>query len=348
MNFNIIVTSKCNLRCPYCYEGKHKADINMSEKVAHKTVDFIKDMISQNNGIKKNHRIVFHGGEPLLNFNIIQLIKHRLDQEIADFYHLAFVMTTNGTILTEEIIQFIKHSNIQLSVSIDGTRESHNQNRVFENKAGSFDLVMQNLLLLMENEIKPRCRMTYTPANVNQLFKGILELAQYGLEQFVPVADFYDPHWSDKNILDLEAQINQFLQNDLSKNIKVSLVDPHIICSPKNDCFGGITSYTISETGAIFPCVFTISDSKFIVGNLFEENYIAKDYVDVLTKERFFEKSVCKGCHAEEYCSGSQCKLLNYMVTQNYGLPPAIQCKLMQVELNTYKKLKSGGAIIGL
>lgn len=75
MNAAIWVTSACNLSCRYCYEGINKLNDFMAEDVADRTVDFI---IEHMKTIRDNVLIVvFHGGEPLLSFNIIKRIINR-------------------------------------------------------------------------------------------------------------------------------------------------------------------------------------------------------------------------------------------------------------------------------
>lgn len=61
MNFNILVTNKCNLNCKYCYE-KTKNEFDLSVDMSDKIIYFIKCEIHENNPDKL--KIVFHGGEP--------------------------------------------------------------------------------------------------------------------------------------------------------------------------------------------------------------------------------------------------------------------------------------------
>ena len=150
MNFNIIVTSKCNLRCKYCYEGNNKSHRDMNIDTANKAIDFIANMIAQEETNRRN-RVVFHGGEPMLNFGLIKFIKSRLDKIINGNYAIDYMTTINGTILNDEMIDFIKQNNIFLSISIDGTKEIHNQNRIYHDGKGSYSILIENLKKLNQN-----------------------------------------------------------------------------------------------------------------------------------------------------------------------------------------------------
>ncbi len=54
-------------------------------------------------------------------------------------------MTINGTLLTDEIIKFMKDNEVSLLISMDGPKEIHDKNRVFSNGMGSFDKIMNNI-----------------------------------------------------------------------------------------------------------------------------------------------------------------------------------------------------------
>ncbi|WP_349267024.1 radical SAM protein [Thermoanaerobacterium thermosaccharolyticum] len=88
----------------------------------------------------------FYGGEPLLNWDVINLSidyarTFRSDCEIS--------FTTNATLLTDEIISKIVHSKINITISLDGPQILHDANRVFANGAGTFELVMKNIKKLI-------------------------------------------------------------------------------------------------------------------------------------------------------------------------------------------------------
>jgi uncharacterized protein len=57
-------------------------------------------------------------------------------------------MTTNGTLLTTEIIRFLQDHNISLIISLDGPKEINDKNRVFANGLGTFETVMKQIELV--------------------------------------------------------------------------------------------------------------------------------------------------------------------------------------------------------
>ncbi|HFL3558230.1 TPA: radical SAM protein [Clostridioides difficile] len=342
MNFNIIVTSKCNLRCNYCYEGNEKAQKDMSINLANKTVEFIINTLNKLDDIDRRNRVVFHGGEPMLNFELIKFIKTKLEKELEKKYIIDYMTTINGTIINDKIIDFIKKNNISLSISIDGMKSIHDENRVYHDGTGSYNIMKKNLYLLKENGIIPRARMTYQSSNIDKLYENIVDISKLGFEVCVPVADFYDTGWSDEKITLLENQMDKIISDKNLNDMRVSIVNKNILCRQKSDCFGGFTTITISENGDLYPCLFTLGERKFIIGNILNGNGINQDKLKSIFKEIANEPNECNNCNANDLCFGNQCKFLNYMVTGKYNVAPSINCRLTGVELNTYKKLCKG------
>lgn len=54
-------------------------------------------------------------------------------------------MTTNGTLMTEDVIEFLVKYEFNLMISLDGDKKSHDINRRFKTGKGSFDIILENL-----------------------------------------------------------------------------------------------------------------------------------------------------------------------------------------------------------
>lgn len=137
-NVTLEVTEKCNLRCKYCiYNPSHPeyrefGHRNMRWDVAKKAIDFLK-----NHSKKSEHRhIGFYGGEPLLNY---QLIKDSVEYAKSLFGSMTFALTTNATLVNDEIANFFASNDFNLIISLDGPEKMHDANRVMINGEGSFD-----------------------------------------------------------------------------------------------------------------------------------------------------------------------------------------------------------------
>lgn len=142
-------TQDCNLKCKYCvYGGTYRYQRGLEPtkyldfETARSGLDYIFDIIKHK--YKKKFVISFYGGETLLNFD---LIKKTVEYSKKKFLKPkpGFYMTTNLTILNNDILDFLVDNHFHLTVSLDGPKENHNAKRVFPNGKGSFDVVIRNL-----------------------------------------------------------------------------------------------------------------------------------------------------------------------------------------------------------
>jgi len=142
------LTQDCNLRCRYCSytdvtnkkQRRHSTKY-MTFALAKKGIDFFLDHSID----KETINIGFYGGEPLLEFDLLKKVV-TYAEGIAIDKKLTFSITTNGTLITEEIMEFFINHDIRLSVSLDGPQEVHDSNRRFANDdSGSFRKVIKIL-----------------------------------------------------------------------------------------------------------------------------------------------------------------------------------------------------------
>lgn len=139
------VTENCNMRCKYCVYGGHyknerlHSNKNMTYNIAEKAVDlFLSTTVSE-------HVVFnFYGGEPFFNFDLIQAISNYIKEKQISY---SIVITTNGTLLTDKIIDwFINNDNIHIYISLAGTERMHDNLRVFQNsEVGTFTQIKKNV-----------------------------------------------------------------------------------------------------------------------------------------------------------------------------------------------------------
>lgn len=175
----IHVTKQCNMRCKYCYETDRDSIYTWEE-----TKQLIDNLIEHNTS--KQFDIEYLGGEPLLAFDLIKQTTEYMESLVKDNKIKIgnYGITTNGTILDEEIIKFLKKTpNISWAASMDGTLFM-NSLRVFKDSGiNSHDTVIENHKRL-EKEIgidRISIHMVTTPFNIGYLSKGIDHLYNEGV-----------------------------------------------------------------------------------------------------------------------------------------------------------------------
>lgn len=161
----VSLTEQCNLRCKYCFVNEIISDrSNMSEEMFRKAVE---TLISGS----KSPRIQYFGGEPLIRMELI-ILGHQMLSTAQKYGHIdnfTEEIVTNGTLLTEDKMNFFIENNIALIFSIDGWKEIHDKNRVNIQGNGTFDIVIEKFLLFKDKGGKAEMIITPNEDNIDIL-----------------------------------------------------------------------------------------------------------------------------------------------------------------------------------
>ena len=191
------VTNQCNLSCEYCYEyGEDKiVDTEngrqpkfMSEQTARDSVDFM----LRESGDNKVAHVTFFGGETLLNFPVLQKTIAYARQRGAELgKQVDFSLTTNGTLLKPDVIEFLAENQVGVTISIDGPKEVQDKFRVFHNGTGSYDVVAPKIKELLKRHrsrpIGARVTLTSGKMDVKRIFRHLTEEIGFWEVGFAPV-----------------------------------------------------------------------------------------------------------------------------------------------------------------
>jgi len=147
------VTQACNLICFYCpYANKTGGNLQrdhsgktMTWETAKKAIDFFYEHSKGND----SPIISFYGGEPLIAFELVKKCV-AYAEELYFGKDLSFAMTTNATLFTEEMMNYVAEHNFGIMFSIDGPEEIHDINRKKADGSGSFKEAYANMAALAE------------------------------------------------------------------------------------------------------------------------------------------------------------------------------------------------------
>lgn len=282
------VTQQCNLRCHYCaysgnYFNREHSSQRMNFETAQKAIDFYFSRTRESDDLA----ISFYGGEPLLEFPLIEkcvayCIKCSGDKAIN------FNMTTNGTLLTEEVTSFLINHKFLLTISLDGAKEEHDANRKFSNGKGSFDGIIENLKRIKNKDIvyynsniyfnaviNPRAKLScvHEYFTTNDLFLDghvtLNSLATAGLMD-ANIVEFDEKHWMPQSyehlklLLSLIGKIDNKKTSPLVRSSKKKIeqlyrnLHEHSIESRKmhhgGPCVPGVRRLFVTTGGKLYPC----------------------------------------------------------------------------------------------
>ncbi|MDF2540588.1 MAG: Cys-rich peptide radical maturase CcpM [Herbinix sp.] len=145
------VTQNCNLRCGYCaYSGNYEQRVHNNKTMDFETAKKCIDYGMKHSANTDMISIAFYGGEPLLQ---IELIKKCIEYINANYpeKEIMYTTTTNGTLLTEDIVNYFESIDFNVNISLDGPQDIHDKQRKFADGRGSFQLIFKNLQNIKEN-----------------------------------------------------------------------------------------------------------------------------------------------------------------------------------------------------
>jgi uncharacterized protein len=199
----LMITQTCNLNCAYCYE-KNKSIGNMTVATA-KAI--LKQELERIEIDRRTKRIEFAylGGEPLLNFPLIQELSEWLwMQKISLPYELT--LRTNGTLLTDEMKRwFLKNRDrIDVGLSMDGLSEMNRFNRTGHDIDWSF---------FFKNWPKHRVKIVLFRDSVQFLAKTVREMNRVGIPIEVAIGEGF--YWDGESARILEEQLAELIPDYL-------------------------------------------------------------------------------------------------------------------------------------
>lgn len=326
-----VVTLRCDYTCQYCQVSRQTDDkhvFDMSEQTADKALDFV--FRSPSPAIK----IEFQGGEPLLNFSLIQYVVTTAKLRNTQYKkNLQFVITTNLSLLTDDVLNFCVEHNICLSTSLDGSERLHNANRPRPGKNGyqlTIDGIKKAQLVLGRDKIGALMTTTEKSLpNVKSIIDTYLEnnldciflrpLSPYGFAVKTRQAYKYDvDRWFEfyKEGLDYVLEINkqghrfvelytELIINKFLSPFSTGYVD---LQSPSG---AGISAIVYNYDGDVYASdesrmLAEMGDKKFRLGNVHNDSYEDIMLSDILldTLESTLSESIpmCADCGFLPYC----------------------------------------------
>lgn len=300
----IIPTQVCNLACTYCFARPAHSKQIISKETLQVVYDFV---LSQ--GQEKHKSVSFiGGGEPLVVWDIVKwsieyIEKHKTPSDILDVF-----LTTNGTLLNSERIDFLLQHKVHIEVSFDIIKHLQDSQRPFlSDKQSSYESVMRQIHLLEEKGASYRVRTTITPQSVQLMPEMVKQLIWFkGVRtiQLEPVTQENAHH------IDFYKQYTDFFwtARDVGRRNNVN-VSNSIVASVKTIrdqfCTG---EFCITPDGTIVACHRNSSQrdplfSSSTVGKVTNEVAIQHQQFDAF-RMRTSLPSRCECCFARWHCAG--------------------------------------------
>jgi uncharacterized protein len=279
------LTQECNMRCNYCtysgnYENRGHNRKKMTLDTAKKGIDFL----LEHSRDRQTVNIGFYGGEPLLEKALLKECVEYAESRFAQ-KKLTFTITTNGTLLDDEIVEYFIAHDFSVMISLDGPREIHDRNRKMANGKGSFDRIMENVKRVQEKYpeffTKISFNVVLNPENDFQCITDFFSARDVLNSEHVTMNSLADnyaknlPEYDEKYFSDSAYEqfklylwllkkiskknvsklfIQDFSRIKQSYDFLVPIATLPETCHPAGPCLPGVKRPLITVDGKILPC----------------------------------------------------------------------------------------------
>lgn len=339
----ISVTEKCNLGCPYCY-------------VANKSTFMTKEAFDEGlNQIHKfmemsgdnEYKISFFGGEPLLNWDLIQYATPILKN---DPKNIGVNIISNLTLIDEEKVQWINENNIGVSWSFDGITSNDTRPLlpISENNDPQTGKLYNNILELYEHKkdiiksLTNGCKVMIWPGNVKDMTENFEFLLEWGIDH----PDFSlvrDDIWTIDDIKTYEKELKRLTDTYISKIkngkfcsiglIKLNILDTlYGLIKGKRPfgCFAGTHGAALLPNGKFYPCARFASKEIMQIDETFDFNYYQNQF-----NPNSFDK--CQTCNLKQVCNAG----CTYSQLLNSNKPIDSICELYHISyMNAHRVIE--------
>lgn len=349
----LMTTDGCNFHCSYCYEWAEnyiKGEGNKVRYMNEEVIDRVIDLFFRSTKFNyRNNKILvnFFGGEPTLNPRAIDYACTQLEK-IADEIGIVISkgIVTNGSLITDKIIQILSNHRVNVTVSIDGSEDIHNFQRKFINGAPSFKKVIQGATRLIE--IKRMGKIPSVSAEVTvtsntldnsrlvDIYKDLLQIGfdsvhinpAYGKRN---IGNFVEPKRYWESMADAHSIVLQsFLGDNPIASVEFYKFLKSVSTPDVKVCRAGDSLFAISPNGDIYACHALAGIDYFKIGNVSSvtSGDFEKMRLKLYTKNKIIN-STCNSCQIVQECP-KFCFANNYVAKGDLGEFPDNGCEYMR------------------
>jgi uncharacterized protein len=343
------VTFGCTMRCIYCFardESRRPSAPSMDSRTAEAALELLFARALP----AAELQVDFFGGEPLLCIDMVmKTVAYAKNKARKEGRAIKFTLTTNGSLLDDEVASFLDREGFSVILSLDGSPDIQNCQRPFPGGGPSWEHVFPRMekFLIERNYENYYIRGTFTPQSLalTEMAESLLskKLHNFSLE---PARGHADERWAIKkeNLPALCEEYERLARLALSRHAEekpfnffhfnVFLDSPLCVTRRLTGCGAGVEYLSIGPGGEIFPCHQLHGVEGFSMGSVFDQS---PGSTFLALRELFggasvLGKEACRRCWARYYCSGG-CHAHGYLNEGSIMNPDEVGCILQRKRL---------------
>ena len=345
----------CNLRCKYCFadEGEYNGHKGkMSLETAKKAIDYV----VKRSGPRKNIEIDLFGGEPTMMMDTIkEIIAYARENEAKWNKRIRFTMTTNATLLTDDMMDYMDKELENIILSIDGRKEVNDKVRIRFDGKGSYDQILPNIKKMVAKRDKTKAhtvRGTFTRENLD-FYEDVKMMVDEGFREIsiepVVLEDGHPLALRKEDLPKIFESYDKLYDELVQKkaegkefnfyHFKVDLNGGPCVYKRISGCGAGFEYVAITPQGEVYPCHQFVGKEEYKLGSIYDDSYNA-DLGMSFKKAHIYNKPKCRNCWARFYCSGG-CQANNIAFNNDINNPYDIGCQMQKKRIECAIALKA-------
>lgn len=300
----------CNFACPYCFE---RETVDHTDKCS-MSIELAKDIFSYiDKSDKKIKMITLFGGEPLLlkNRKVIEFICNQCSSR-----NININIVTNGYCITQFLDTFKKSPIKNIQITFDGTEKIHNKTRILKNGGSTYEVIVNNIDILLSNGIPVTVRTNIGSENYNE----IENLIDFYIQRNWVNNEYFDFYFTSLHKC-YSSEEKLYSKIAIQEKVSKLLNEKGIVKNLKNDIImpalkGGVpiykTSYCsavnsmlcIDPYGDIYPCWESVSNDKHKIGQIQKGEFILNNNYNLWQSRKVYKMETCKKCKYALFCGG--------------------------------------------
>ncbi len=215
---SVVLTARCNMSCAYCYQDRRSG-----RRMSWRTLQGAVDLLLRSRQTEVTLR--FYGGEPLLEFPLLQQAIEYAREACPPGKRLRFGISTNGLLLDDARADFLAHHRVETQLSFDGASEAQDRRRPgsFPALDGLLDRLRERHPTFFAKDLG--VHLTLTGANLTSLARSIEYLVDKGVRTLSVGPRFtHDPDWQPDDIVELDRQLSRILERSLEHHLRTGEV----------------------------------------------------------------------------------------------------------------------------
>ena len=310
-------TLRCNMACTYCYNQFASNADTIGPDMTAETLGHVATFLRRHRGERAFQSLLFIGGETLLAFDRVRQAVQYRDACLQEGRDLFLALTTNGTLLKPDVLEFCSRYGIQVKVTLDGDRALHDRCRRFPDGRGSYATISTLLPALFHSYASPSKFVTTTvdtirddPARLVQLFAGMgfnqVQLTEKYFEGGKPAVEGLDAESEYRRIY---RDMADFLYHRICSRLFLAVLPASDILKKLSrrlpsffPCDAGVEGLGVGTDGILYPCHHFYGNQDYSVGNVRDETVdcgkLAPYRIPVTRRES------CARCWGRTLCGG--------------------------------------------